>query len=106
MSDVLIGAQGSTASQEQERSDIMNRRRWRIDMAGWGFVLPFLIFYALFLVWPVIFGLRMSFFNWSISGKGVTDFLGLANYQELFADSNFWSSLGVTLLFTVISTPI
>src|SRR6266571_8486852 len=106
MSDVLIGEQGSAASQEQGHFEVVGRRRWRIDMAGWGFVLPFLIFYALFLIWPVIFGLRMSFFNWSISGKGMTDFLGLTNYQELFADPTFWSSLGVTLLFTVISTPI
>src|ERR1700730_2216744 len=106
MSDVLIGAEEPTTSQAQRRSEIANNRRWRIDLAGWGFVLPFLIFFALFLVWPVFFGLRMSFFNWSISGKGMSDFLGLANYQELFADTNFWSSLGVTLLFTVISTPI
>lgn len=106
MSDVLIGAQEPTTSQEQRKFAAANNRRWRIDLTGWGFVLPFLLFYALFLVWPVFFGLRMSFFNWSLSGKGMSDFLGLANYQEMFADANFWSSLGVTLLFTLISTPI
>src|SRR5262245_58890119 len=81
-------------------------KRWRTDMVGTGFVLPFLIVYALFLIWPVILGVRMSFFNWTISGAGSSDFLGLANYQELFSDPDFWRSLGVTFLFTIISTPL
>src|SRR6266516_6736135 len=80
--------------------------RWRNELVGVGFVLPFLIVYALFLLWPVILGLRMSFYNWNLAGGGTTDFLGLGNYQELFADPNFWSSLWHTVLFTVLSTPI
>jgi ABC-type sugar transport system permease subunit len=104
MSDVSLQAQASgvqAATQERRRS-----RRWRTDLIGIGFVLPFLIVYALFLIWPVILGLRMSFFNWTISSIGSSDFLGLANYQELFGDPAFWHALGVTLLFTIISTPL
>jgi ABC-type sugar transport system permease subunit len=80
--------------------------RWKNELVGLGFVLPFLIAYTLFLLWPVILGLRMSFYNWNLAGGGTTDFLGLGNYQELFADPNFWSSLWHTLLFTLLSTPI
>jgi multiple sugar transport system permease protein len=81
-------------------------KRLRTNLTGLSFVLPFLIIYALFLIWPIILGLRMSFFNWTLSGLGSADFLGLGNYQLLFSDSAFWQSLGVTLLFTVISTPL
>lgn len=81
-------------------------KRLRIDLAGIGFVLPFLIFYALFLIWPILLGLRMSFFNWTITGRGASDFLGLANYLEAFSDPDFWHALGITLLFTIISTPL
>lgn len=102
MSDVTFAA--SSAQEEIEKT--RKARRWRIDLAGYGFVLPFLIVYALFLIWPVILGLRMSFFNWTISGAGSSDFLALANYQELLSDPAFWKSLGITLLFTIISTPI
>ena len=77
----------------------------RTDLTGYLFVLPFLIAYGLFLVWPVILGLRMSFFDWSLVGTGTTDFLGLANYRELFADPDFWASLWHTILFTLLSTP-
>ena len=79
---------------------------WRNDLVGFGFVLPFLIAYTLFLLWPVLLGLRMSFYNWNLAGGGTSDFRGLGNYQELFGDSNFWSSLWHTILFTVLSTPI
>jgi multiple sugar transport system permease protein len=78
----------------------------RIDLTGFLFVLPFLVFYVLFLVWPVILGLRMSFFDWSLVGTGVGQFLGLANYRELFADPDFWSSLWHSVLFTLLVTPL
>jgi multiple sugar transport system permease protein len=77
----------------------------RTDLTGYLFVLPFLIAYGLFLVWPVILGLRMSFFDWSLVGTGTTDFLGLANFRELFGDPDFWASLWHTILFTLLSTP-
>ncbi|CAA9543089.1 MAG: ABC transporter, permease protein 1 (cluster 1, maltose/g3p/polyamine/iron) [uncultured Thermomicrobiales bacterium] len=78
---------------------------WRSSLAGVGFVIPFLVAYGLFLVWPVIQGFRMSLFNWSLTGSGTTDFLGLGNYREAWADPNFWSSLWHTVLFTLLSTP-
>ncbi len=78
----------------------------RTALTGLGFVLPFLIMYALFLLWPIILGLRMSFFNWSLVGKGASDFAGLANYGEALADPAFSTSLWHTILFTIISTPI
>ncbi len=102
MSDVLVQASEAQATTQAQRKS----KRWRTDLTGIGFVLPFLIFYLLFLIWPVILGLRMSFFNWTISGLGASDFIGLTNYGEVFADSAFWQSLGITVLFTIISTPL
>jgi multiple sugar transport system permease protein len=80
--------------------------RWRNELVGFGFVLPFLIAYTLFLLWPVLLGLRMSFYNWNLAGGGASDFRGLGNYQELFADPNFWGALWHTILFTLLSTPV
>lgn len=81
-------------------------RRQRTAWTGFAFVLPFLIAYALFMLWPIILGLRMSFYNWSLVGKGASDFAGFGNYAEALADSAFWTSLWHTILFTIISTPI
>ena len=78
--------------------------RGRTDLAGYLFVAPFLLAYAAFLIFPVLLGLRMSFFNASLVSTE-SEFLGLANYRELFGDSDFWGSLWHTVLFTLLSTP-
>jgi ABC-type sugar transport system permease subunit len=103
MSDVSIQR---IDAQVQQPVKAQKAKRWRTDFTGIAFVLPFLIVYAIFLLWPALLGLRMSFSNWVIGGTGAAQFLGFANYQELFADPAFWQSLGVTIVFTVVSTPL
>ncbi|NYI03524.1 carbohydrate ABC transporter permease [Allostreptomyces psammosilenae] len=75
------------------------------SLTGWMFVLPFLVVYALFLVWPTVSGLWMSFFNVSLSGSA-GEFVALDNWIELFGDPAVWSSLWHTVQFTIISTPL
>ncbi len=90
---------------EREIKGARRRARLRSELTGIGFVLPFLAAYALFLLWPIILGLRMSFFDWSLTGSGTNEFLAFRNYAELFGDPAFWGSLWHTVLFTVLSTP-
>ncbi|MEU6102520.1 carbohydrate ABC transporter permease [Streptomyces flaveolus] len=78
------------------------RRRPSLTGDGGLFVLPFLVFFGLFLVWPVVQGLWMSLTDASLSLRG-TEFVGFANYAEAFGDPDVWSSLGNTVFFTVIS---
>ena len=68
------------------------------------FSLPFLIVFFLFMVYPLIFGLYISFFKWNI--LGTPSFLGLGNYIELFKDEKFYTSLWHTFQFVIITTPI
>ena len=37
---------------------------------GWGFAAPFTILFALFLVWPLLHGLYLSFTGQSLTGQG------------------------------------
>ena len=70
---------------------------------GYWFLAPYLFFFGLFLIWPIIYGLWMSLTNRSL----VTDrsqTVGLSNYAEALTDPQMWSSLGNTLFFTVISS--
>ena len=78
--------------------------RGRTDLAGYLFVLPFLLAYGAFLILAVLLLLRMSFYNASLVAAD-SQFLGLANYRVLFGDPDFWSSLWHTILFTLLSTP-
>ncbi len=68
------------------------------------FSLPFMVVFALFMVYPLVFGFYISFFRWNILGTPA--FLGLQNYADLFRDEKFWSSLWHTVQFVLMTTPV
>lgn len=78
--------------------------RARESAAGFLFLAPFLLVYAVFNLYPMIQGFIISFFKWNITSSKV--FVGLANYQALFKDDVFWKALTNTLLYVLVSTPI
>lgn len=65
------------------------------------FILPALVLYTLFFVYPAIQALWVSLHDWSGFGKNMV-FIGLGNYQEMFRDPIFWGALGRTLLIAVV----
>lgn len=62
------------------------------------------ILFLLFFVWPAAIGIGYSFTDYN----GVTDpnFVGLANYAQLFADSSFYGALLRTIEFTIVIVPL
>jgi multiple sugar transport system permease protein len=82
----------------------MERPDWKERWGGLFFVAPFLLLFALFMLWPIVSGFWNSFFNTSLAGVK-HEFLGLQNWQDLFGDPAVWSSLKNTLVFTAMSTP-
>lgn len=73
------------------------------DMNALLFLLPFLIVYILFTIFPVIKGFEMSLYDWSLAGK--VKFVGLENYLKMFSDPTFWQTLWNTTVFVILSTP-
>jgi multiple sugar transport system permease protein len=69
------------------------------------FIAPFLILYLAFIIGPALYGLVMSFFNTSLVKPGLSSFAGFGNYAEALSDPDFWSSLGHTVWFTVLTVP-
>lgn len=72
------------------------------NVIGYVFLAPFLLFMALFMILPIFQGLYMSFFDWNALTP--PSFVGLGNYQTMFQDGDFWSSLWHTVYFVIIST--
>lgn len=77
--------------------------RSREQLVSWAFLAPFLIAFALFLVWPIIHGIVLSFTDASLTGAG-GGFVGFANYAEALSDPVMWRSLWNTIWFTLLST--
>ncbi|PRX96848.1 carbohydrate ABC transporter permease [Allonocardiopsis opalescens] len=75
----------------------------RVRDSGWAFLLPFLLVYGAFLLWPLLYGLWLSLTDTSLVGGG-GDLVGLANYAEALTDPMVWHTLGNTVYFTLIST--
>lgn len=64
--------------------------------AGYLFILPQMLLFLAFVVYPVIEGFRMSFYDISYANE---TFVGLGNYIELFHDEVFLKSIWNTLIF-------
>ncbi|WP_431277768.1 carbohydrate ABC transporter permease [Leifsonia poae] len=61
------------------------------------------VLFAVFFAWPAVIGLLYSFTDYT--GVGSFNFVGLANYEQLFGDSAFYAALGRTILFTLLVVP-
>lgn len=67
-------------------------------------LLPFALFYLVFLVGPLIYTVVAGFFETSLLKSGLGEFAGLSNYTQVLGDAEFWRTLRNTLWFTVLTT--
>jgi multiple sugar transport system permease protein len=74
--------------------------------AGWALSAPFIVLYLLFLVGPVLIGLVISVFNTTTVTSGLGGFVGLSNYRDVLSNTDFWSSMWHSVLFTLLTTPL
>ncbi|MDO5423472.1 MAG: sugar ABC transporter permease [Eubacteriales bacterium] len=80
---------------------ILNKEK----VAGYVFILPFLIGFFAFLALPMALSFGFSFTRYNILESPV--WIGLENYVTMLTqDSKFWKVLGVTLYYVVFSVPL
>ena len=100
----------TTVTQTKVASRGAGQKR-RGSLAPYLFILPHLIFFALFVGYPFFSGLYTSLFRYDYLRPAATEFRGLGNYVDLFTPSDvrfrdFWNSLVNTLEFVVYSVPL
>jgi raffinose/stachyose/melibiose transport system permease protein len=79
------------------------RRRRTSPLLVAVFVLPSLLIYGLFMVYPFLGTIHLSLTSWD--GFAATkDFIGFDNYRVLFQDGEFWEALSHNLIWAVIGT--
>ncbi|WP_434958142.1 carbohydrate ABC transporter permease [Labrys sp. La1] len=66
------------------------------------FMLPAAVFLICLLAYPLGLGVWLSFTDTKIGREGV--FVGLENYEFLWADSVFWMSVFNTVVYTVVAS--
>jgi multiple sugar transport system permease protein len=74
------------------------------NVSAYLFLLPFLIFFVGFVLYPMFMCLFTSFFDATMGRKDI--FIGFQNYKELANDPVFWVALRNTLVIVVVSVPV
>lgn len=80
------------------------RGKRRAELTAWLFLAPSLLALLLFTVYPMIQAAYLSFTNYNLIRAA--QWVGLANYQELFGDPAFWNAFWNTVEYAVIVTPV
>lgn len=97
----------TTIAQSPQKEAFREEKSWKNikkQLPNYLFVLPHLLFFAVFILYPIFRGLQISLFDWKIMLKD-QNFIGLANYQALLKDKVFWQVMGNTgsfMVYTVI----
>lgn len=81
--------------------------RWIDKRVRYVFIMPALIFVIVMMAFPILYTLRLSFTQWSMSATRAPVWLGLANYKSFFSsDPRFWGAVGRTFAFTMIAVAV
>ncbi|MEU9889419.1 sugar ABC transporter permease [Sphaerisporangium sp. NPDC051011] len=72
--------------------------------AAWLFMLPTLAVLGVFVVWPMLQALYLSFTDYQVFAPA--RWIGLENYQKLVSDPAFANALVNTLYYAAVTTPV
>lgn len=70
----------------------------------WTFLALPVLFYGVIRFYPTIDAFRLSLTDWDLMSP--PKFVGLANYQRLFTDPQFWQVFRNTFIYLIVGTPV
>lgn len=77
---------------------MLGSQKAQVERTAYLIVLPAILLLLVFNIAPIVYTIRMSFFEWSFYKEST--FIGFENYRKIVFDGNFWSSIGVGFEFT------
>ena len=111
---VAVG-HGSQQGLPAARGPVFRRSRGARLRDHWGsflFVVPFLLFFCAFTLWPMVYAFWVSLHSWmTISGdqgwQGFGHYYNLiVNYNSFSSVQAFWDGMENTAFFAVVSVPL
>lgn len=80
------------------------RKNFKNNMYIGLFLLPSFLLLLVFVLWPMIYSMVLSAYEWDPLKDKV--FIGLQNYIKLMKDEYWWISLKNTLVYIVLNVPL
>ena len=87
----------SATTQHIKAKPLWNKQK----LMPWLFLMPGILFFAIYVIFPIFQSFNISFYKWS--GLGEPKYIGLKNYVKLFGDRAFEISLWHNLNWLVLS---
>jgi multiple sugar transport system permease protein len=67
------------------------------------FILPTIAFLIIFNIFPLIYSLGYSFYDYNAAGSEEPVYIGLQNYRDLLSDPNIWNNFTITAKYVLVS---
>lgn len=80
------------------------RAALRRNATGWLFILPAVIGFGVFYLYPTLRAIEISLTEWNL--LRAPKFVGLANYARLVEDPRFWQSVRITCAYVLYNIPL
>ncbi|WP_102193409.1 carbohydrate ABC transporter permease [Microbacterium aurantiacum] len=90
----------------EERRSIrqrQNRYRYRDNMVAYWFLLPVVALLGIFVIWPAIYAMYLSFQDWSFYKD--PEFVGFRNFTNVLRDPLFTATIGRGFMFVLMTVP-
>lgn len=82
----------------------IHKKKMKNKAAALVFLLPSMLLLIVFVLWPMIYSVIMSFFEWNpLKDK---TFIGFENYITLIHDSLWWTSFRNTIIYIALNVPL
>jgi len=92
------------AKSKSSRSSLLSFLTNNEMLVAYLFILPSLIGFVIFYAIPAVRAIEISFLEWNLLSEA--KFVGIENYQKLFADDRFWSAMQTTIYYVLWNIPL
>jgi multiple sugar transport system permease protein len=98
--DILVSGMKTTLPEIAAGASRIRRHR-----TAYLFLLPGILLFATFVLFPLLYSLRISFYEWNIVNPAESAFIGLQNYAHALGDPIFRRAVLNTIAYALITVP-
>lgn len=88
-----------------KRANKLLSKNWRNGLSAYLFLSPTLLVFIVFIMFPVLFSLYLSFHKWNMFSSETT-FVGIENYARIISSDEFWLVFKNTVIYTIGTLPL